>query len=221
LCVSSKHTHGSEVTRMSPHWPSHQSAADLDGTPSQRFDGLWQRWPLKEQRDRAARDWLSFVTAENESEVMACAERYLASDQVARGIVKHLYNWLEQQHRDGWSADWPPGRQITSDPATETIQGDGDKEANAMLTRKTATPSWCRRRCSSERSAHGLKSLQIVSPQPRWHTADRPAHCQRSALSMAAETVGTMSLYPASLGCRPSLEMPSFIHPLSSTSTEK
>lgn len=82
-------------------------AADLDGQVSQRFEELWRRWPRKEQRDRAAGDWVSFVTVENESAVMACAERYLASDEVARGVVKQFYNWLEQQHRDGWKGDWP------------------------------------------------------------------------------------------------------------------
>lgn len=86
-------------------------AVNLDGPISERFDEIWQRWPRKEQRDRALRDWLSFVTAANESSVMACAERYLASDEVARGVVKHLYNWLEQQHRDGWAGDWPRVRE--------------------------------------------------------------------------------------------------------------
>jgi hypothetical protein len=90
-------------------------AVDLDGPISQRFDELWQRWPRKEQRDRAFRDWLSFVATENESAVMACADRYLASDEVSRGVVKHLHNWLEQQYRDRWGGDWPAARvQITA-----------------------------------------------------------------------------------------------------------
>jgi hypothetical protein len=91
-------------------------AADLDGTPSQQFDELWQRWPRKEQRDRAARDWLSFVTTENEASVMACGGRYLASDEVARGVVKNFFRWLEEQHRDGWAGDWPVERKA---PAAE------------------------------------------------------------------------------------------------------
>jgi hypothetical protein len=82
-------------------------ASDLDGQVSQRFDELWQRWPRKEQRDRAARDWISFVTVDNEAAVMACAERYLASKEVSEGFVKNLYNFLEQQQLDGWGGDWP------------------------------------------------------------------------------------------------------------------
>lgn len=86
---------------------THARAADLDGQTSQRFEELWKRWPRKEQRDRAFQDWLSFVTTDNEAGVIACADRYLSSDEVDRGVVKQLFNWLEQQHRDGWTGEWP------------------------------------------------------------------------------------------------------------------
>jgi hypothetical protein len=86
---------------------THPRAADLDGHLNQRFDELWNRWPRKEQRDRAFQDWVSFVTEANEAAVMACADRYLGSDDVARNVVKQFYNWLEQQHRDNWGGDWP------------------------------------------------------------------------------------------------------------------
>jgi hypothetical protein len=82
-------------------------AADLYGTPSPRFDELWNKWPRKSQRDRAVRDWISYVNNVNEAEAMACADRYLASDEVNRGVVMQLFNWLEQQHRDAWKGDWP------------------------------------------------------------------------------------------------------------------
>jgi hypothetical protein len=38
---------------------------------------------------------------------MACADRYLSSDEVSRDIVKQFFNWLEQQHRDRWAGEWP------------------------------------------------------------------------------------------------------------------
>jgi len=75
-----------------------------------RFEDVWQAWPKKENRDRAAQDWACYATFENERDVMACAERYLASDEVSRGEVKQLYQWLEQQHRAGWTGNWPPAR---------------------------------------------------------------------------------------------------------------
>jgi hypothetical protein len=92
-------------------------ASDLNGQVSQRFDDLWQRWPRKEQRDRAARDWISLVTVENEAAAMACAERYLASKEVSEGIVKNPHNFLEQQHRDSWGGDWPKSRRSMWDLA--------------------------------------------------------------------------------------------------------
>ena len=105
---------GIEEAETHTHTPDRSSvcvmpkAADLDGPTGQRFNEIWQRWPRKEHLRRASQDWISFVTVANESAVMACAERYLASGDVSRGAVMNLYNWLEQQHRDGWAGEWPP-----------------------------------------------------------------------------------------------------------------
>jgi hypothetical protein len=81
--------------------------ADLDGVASQLFDELWQRWPRRTKKDLACQLWISFVTTDNEAAVMACADRYLASDEVSRNVVMNLSTWLEQQHRDGWGGEWP------------------------------------------------------------------------------------------------------------------
>jgi hypothetical protein len=102
-------------------------AADLDGPVSNRFDEVWNRWPRKEQRDRALRDWLSFVSLANEAEVLSCVDRYLGSDEVRRGVVKQLFNFLEQQHRDGWAGDWPPAR-AEGAPAVSSRQAGIDAD---------------------------------------------------------------------------------------------
>jgi hypothetical protein len=91
-------------------------AADLDGPVSQRFEELWQKWPRRVQRDRAARNWVSYVTAANEHEMFACADRYFASDEVSRGVVMDLHNWLERQYRGGWADEWPPARERRGPP---------------------------------------------------------------------------------------------------------
>jgi len=83
------------------------NASKVEGAVSQRFDEIWQRWPRKEKRDRAFRDWCSFVTLANEAAVIACVDRYLGSDEVDRAVVKHFCNFLEDQHRDGWAGEWP------------------------------------------------------------------------------------------------------------------
>ncbi len=73
----------------------------------EHFDRFWERYPLKVERDAACHAYLSVVRPENEVEVFACLGRYLASDQVFRSVVSKPANWLFQQDRDGWKADWP------------------------------------------------------------------------------------------------------------------
>ena len=91
-------------------------AADLDGQPPQRFDEVWELWPRKTGRDSACRDWISCVTLPDEPAAIACARRYLASDEVARGAVRNLGStsdrsgWIVDCARDKWRCDWPAAR---------------------------------------------------------------------------------------------------------------
>lgn len=84
-------------------------AADLtpNDPPSDRFEEIWQTWPLKIERDAAYRAWLSTVRRSCEDAAIACARRYLASDQVARGIFSKLGNWLFKAASDEWRGEWP------------------------------------------------------------------------------------------------------------------
>jgi uncharacterized protein YdaU (DUF1376 family) len=82
-------------------------ASDLNGLVSQRFNEFWNRYPLQVEKDAACAQWVSVVTTENEAAVFECFSRYLASDQVNRGVVKKAHLWLQSQHRDGWASKWP------------------------------------------------------------------------------------------------------------------
>jgi uncharacterized protein YdaU (DUF1376 family) len=78
--------------------------------PNERFEEAWALWPLKVERDAAARAWLSVVRRSVEESVFACIGRYLGSDQVSRGVVAKMAGWLFQQARDGWQSDWPAAK---------------------------------------------------------------------------------------------------------------
>jgi T5orf172 domain len=80
---------------------------------SARFEELWKRWPRQVGMDSAARDWVTYVTEANESEVFACADRYLDSREVSEGKVLGLgtnqnrIGWLAQAAKDNWKQNWP------------------------------------------------------------------------------------------------------------------
>lgn len=88
----------------------------------ERFESVWKAWPRRTGKDSACRDWISYVTPENVEAVMACVHRYLASAEVARGVVQNLgtsYNggqiksgWIVNCARDGWECDWPQARVV-------------------------------------------------------------------------------------------------------------
>jgi hypothetical protein len=96
--------------------PKAPTAADMNAEPSQRFEELWAMWPLKTGIDSAGHDWTSHVTVLNEEKVFACARRFLASDQAARGIIPNLgsaernLGWIAKCAKDRWECDWPKAR---------------------------------------------------------------------------------------------------------------
>jgi hypothetical protein len=94
-------------THTAPFRPPRKTAADLDGPTSDRFEDFWTNYPLQVERDDAARQFLSVVTTANEEAVFSCLARYVASAQVARGVISKPANWLRQQHRDRWVGNWP------------------------------------------------------------------------------------------------------------------
>jgi hypothetical protein len=105
---------------------AHVLAADLDEQASPRFEEAWAKWPgLKARKNPAAQMWVSVVPLSAEAKVFECLERFLASDQVARGIVGYFDNWLQQQHADSWEGSWPAPRvqQQRSSRQQEAVDG--------------------------------------------------------------------------------------------------
>ncbi len=105
-----KHTHTNGRVRVT----------DLNGQTSQRFDEFWDRYPRQQHRDAACQQWLSVVTIEVEPALFACLQRYLGSDEVARGAVANPEKWLHEQHRDSWAGNWPPAR-LTAPQRRESV----------------------------------------------------------------------------------------------------
>ena len=71
------------------------------------FAKFWTLYPRKVHQDEAARAWLSVGADDAAPAVMACLDRYLASDEVSRGVVKNAHNWLFEGARDRWEGEWP------------------------------------------------------------------------------------------------------------------
>ena len=78
---------------------------------SKEFGNFWARWGALTHRIQrhadALRAWIGVVEPGEESAVMACLERYGASDEVLRGVVCNPEKWLYEQARDDWRGDWP------------------------------------------------------------------------------------------------------------------
>ena len=96
-----------------PIRPSNGTSLAASNPAAIAFREVWQRWPRRSGETSAARDWISVVTPDNLPDVLACVERYLASDEVARGYVRNLGStperegWIVTCARDRWHSDWP------------------------------------------------------------------------------------------------------------------
>lgn len=115
-CVSESVFGSKEITSLQK-----KRAADILSPTSQRWPEFLERYPMKVEIDAAAQEFISVVTVENEEQAFACLARYLASDQVKRGIVMKPANWLRQQNRDGWLSEWPGA-----------VNGNGHHETRAQ-----------------------------------------------------------------------------------------
>lgn len=100
---------------------------ETESLPSARFEEVWARWPRKTGKDAAAMDWTSVVTEENEDAVLACADRYLRSQEVAERKVRNLGStiqktgWLIDCARDNWECDWPAATSQRRQSTTEAM----------------------------------------------------------------------------------------------------
>jgi hypothetical protein len=79
-----------------------------------RFNEWIAPWSRNGDPDMAARLWISLVYPEHQDAAFACRDRYLASDEVARGIVMDPHNFISKQAHSGWSGKWPSGKSISN-----------------------------------------------------------------------------------------------------------
>ncbi len=116
-------THTQPIARA----PNPPRAADLNGHTSQRFAEFWNAYPRQQNQDAACREWCSVVSIEDEPQVFACLENYLASDEVSRAVVKNPDKWLYEQHINGWKGRWP-AKTIKSPTAGASVMQRPKKE---------------------------------------------------------------------------------------------
>lgn len=98
--------------------PSHRSPG-LVCVPSfpERFPDFWEKYPRKMGEGSACQDWISCDCDEHAEDVFSCLGRYLASEEVRRGVVMNAgsnmrdVGWIVKCHRDGWRSDWPGPRE--------------------------------------------------------------------------------------------------------------
>ena len=73
-----------------------------------RFSEWLAPWPRCANPDEAAQAWISVVaTAEDEDNAFAARDRYLQSDEVARGAIQEPAKFLFAQARCNWNGKWP------------------------------------------------------------------------------------------------------------------
>jgi hypothetical protein len=89
-------------------------ASDMDRQSSPQFERWWFAWVegtgRGQGKDSAARWWVSLVHVGDEAAVMACTARYIASDDVSRGVICNPDTFLQKQAKDKWRGTWPAPR---------------------------------------------------------------------------------------------------------------
>lgn len=103
---------------------------------SERFMEFWEQYPLKTGMDLCAGVWLGLVTVSDETALFACLSRYLASDHVARGVVKAPNNWLHDCARDKWASDWPAAAKANGKAVMPGYEGLSQVEADKKYFRE-------------------------------------------------------------------------------------
>lgn len=76
------------------------------GVSLKRIEEFIRNYPHRSDPDRTRSEYIDSNTADSEDACHACLARYLASDQVHRGITMTGPNWLKQQKRNNWAGDW-------------------------------------------------------------------------------------------------------------------
>lgn len=94
----------------------------------------WLRpWPRVPNPDAVARAWVTIgIQQEDEPEVFACRDRYLASDEVSRNVVMDPAKFLLQQSQTHWGGKWPHRSTVTNKKLTPTEEAIQEAKARRM-----------------------------------------------------------------------------------------
>jgi hypothetical protein len=99
-----------------------------------RFDEFCEKYPRITDIDGTGHLWVSHVTVDNEAAVFSELDRYLASSEVARGVILASPRYLLEGHRDRWKRKWPAAEQMTRRGAQAAI----DHRAAGIAERRRA-----------------------------------------------------------------------------------
>lgn len=95
------------------------SRADNERVAGEFFRWI-EPWERVADMDSACRMWTSTVTPDTLEAAFACRDRYLVSDEVARGAWTEPWKFIRDQSRNGWSGKWPRAREsATSRPESQ------------------------------------------------------------------------------------------------------
>lgn len=82
-----------------------------------RFEEFVSCWPRVANPDHAARAYLSCIdNAGDEDLAFAARDRYMASDEVSRGVVMDPARWLMDQKSAKWGGKWPGAQKNNNTP---------------------------------------------------------------------------------------------------------
>lgn len=81
-----------------------------------RFDEWIKPFPRKPSEERAIHAWAFCYTAEDDAAIFACRDRYLASEEVSRGVCMNPEKFLNEQKVNNWNGQWPPARASPASP---------------------------------------------------------------------------------------------------------
>jgi hypothetical protein len=92
-----------------------------------RFEDFIAPWPTVRNPDGAARAYVDCVTVADEEAAFAARDRYLASDEVSRGVITGVERWLYDQRKSGWTGKW--AAPISSKPTAKETRAAGIRSA--------------------------------------------------------------------------------------------
>ncbi len=109
--------------------PSHTKNVCVSEISGASFKAWINPWPRISDFDSAARAWISVIKdPDSEAAAFSARDRYLASDEVARGVVAAPHKWLFEQARSGWAGKWPAARKGIISPAAPTRINEKPRE---------------------------------------------------------------------------------------------